>query len=90
MNFPILVREGVELRRRVEADAEAVFQVIDKNRLYLKQWLPWLDDSKTVEDLRKYIQVEVLFCFIIKNTPLGKPKAYHTNFPSNLSDHCMK
>jgi ribosomal-protein-serine acetyltransferase len=59
MNFPIIVREDLELRRRVESDAEAVFQVIDKNREYLKQWLPWLDDSQTVEDLRKYIQSDI-------------------------------
>ena len=59
MNFTIPVRKGLELRRRVEADAEAVFQIIDKNRKHLKQWLPWLDDSKTVEDLRQYIQNDI-------------------------------
>jgi ribosomal-protein-serine acetyltransferase len=59
MNIPIIVRNGLELRRRTEADAEAVFQSIDRNREYLKQWLPWLDDSKTVEDLRKYIQNDI-------------------------------
>ncbi len=60
MNFIIHVRDGLELRRRVEADAEVVFQVIDKNRYYLKQWLPWLDDTKTVEDIRKYIQNDIV------------------------------
>lgn len=60
MNLVITVRDGLELRRRSESDAEAVFQVIDKNRNYLKQWLPWLDDSKTVDDLRKYIRSDAM------------------------------
>lgn len=59
MNFTILVREGLELRLRAETDAEAVFHVIDRNRDYLRQWLPWLDDSKTIEDTRKYIQSDL-------------------------------
>lgn len=60
MDLIIKVRDGLELRRRVEADAEAVFQVIDENRNYLRQWLPWLDDTKTVEDLRKYIRNDIV------------------------------
>jgi ribosomal-protein-serine acetyltransferase len=56
MNLTLKVRDGLELRSRVEADAEAILEGIDKNREYLKQWLPWLDDSKTVEDIRKYIK----------------------------------
>lgn len=56
MNFVIPVRENLELRLRTEADAEEVFGVVDKNRSYLRQWLPWVDATKTVEDTRKYIQ----------------------------------
>lgn len=59
MNLVIPVRDILELRRRVEADAESVFQVIDRNREYLMEWLPWLDDSKTVEDLLRYIQNDI-------------------------------
>ena len=56
MNFVIPVRENLELRLRAETDAEALFNLVDKNRLYLRQWLPWVDATKTVEDSRKYIQ----------------------------------
>ena len=59
MNLTIPVREGLKLRRRVVSDAESAFQVIDKNRKYLMQWLPWLDDSKTVGDIRKYIRNDI-------------------------------
>ena len=56
MNFVIPVREDLELRLRSEADSEALFQLIDKNRLYLRQWLPWVDSTKSVEDSRDYIR----------------------------------
>ncbi len=59
MDIIIPVRNGLELRLRKESDAEAVFQAIDKNRTYLKQWLPWLDESTTTEDTRKFIRSDI-------------------------------
>src|SRR3954469_3028636 len=56
MDLVIPVRENLELRLRTEADAEAFFKLIDKNRTHLRQWLPWVDATKTAEDTRKYIQ----------------------------------
>lgn len=56
MNFVIPVRENLELRLRIETDAEAFFNLVDKNRTYLRQWLPWVDATKTVEDTQKYVQ----------------------------------
>ncbi len=56
MNFVIPVREGLELRLRSEADAKEVFDLIDSNRDFLRQWLPWVDATRTVEDTRKYIR----------------------------------
>ena len=56
MNFVIPIREGFELRLRTKADAEAFFKVTDKNRVYLRQWLPWVDATKTVNDTQKYIE----------------------------------
>ncbi len=56
MNFVIPGRENLELRLREEADANVFFSLIDKNRTYLRQWLPWVDATKTVGDTLKYIQ----------------------------------
>jgi ribosomal-protein-serine acetyltransferase len=56
MNFAIPVRDGLELRLRSETDAEAFFGLTDKNRGYLRRWLPWVDATVTVEDTRKYIR----------------------------------
>lgn len=39
-----------------EADAPSLYQLIDKNRAYLKEFLPWLDYSKSVEDSLAFIK----------------------------------
>ena len=41
----------IELR-----DAERIFELTDKSRSYLREWLPWLDYTMKVEDSKKFIQ----------------------------------
>ncbi|RMH71106.1 MAG: N-acetyltransferase [Gemmatimonadetes bacterium] len=36
--------------------AEELFAVVDANRAYLREWLPWVDGSKTVADSLDFIQ----------------------------------
>ena len=36
-------------------DSEQLFQLVDKNREYLKEWLPWLNYNKSIEDSQKFI-----------------------------------
>lgn len=45
-----------ELRNLVMGDAEILFHVIRENNAHLRQWLPWLDDDKNVEDVERYIR----------------------------------
>ena len=37
-----------------ESHAEELFDVVDSNRDHLKEWLPWLDRNKTVDDQRNF------------------------------------
>ena len=39
-----------------EKHAGELFDLTDKNRGYLKEWLPWLDNNKTVNDSRNFIK----------------------------------
>lgn len=41
------------------ADAEELFRLTDANRSYLKQWLPWLDYTKRVEDTAQFIRMTI-------------------------------
>lgn len=51
----IIISEGVIMRPFVEQDAEDIFKLIDSNRNELRQWLSWVDDTKSVEDSKKFI-----------------------------------
>jgi ribosomal-protein-serine acetyltransferase len=49
------VRPDVELRQIDEDDAEDLTDLIDSNRAYLKEWLPWLDNSLGIRDTARFI-----------------------------------
>lgn len=42
--------EDILLKMMNAKDAEALFNAIDQSRLYLRAFLPWVDDVKSVED----------------------------------------
>ena len=50
------VREGLVMRLRITDDAAEVFAVIDANRAYLREWLPWVDSTEYVEVIAGVIE----------------------------------
>ena len=52
----IRVDDETELRLHQESHAQGLFDLIDQNRQYLREWLPWLDYETSVEDTRNYIK----------------------------------
>jgi len=56
MAFGLKIDDGLELRLLEERHAEAVFAVVDRNRAYLRQWLPWLDTVVSPDDIRSFIK----------------------------------
>ena len=60
--------DELELRLLDEPDAEPLFALVDENRSYLREWLPWLDQNTRVEDTMHFlhtcqIQYENQVCF---------------------------
>ena len=53
------INGSLSLRQIGPDDAEELTELIDRNRSYLREWLPWLDNSKTVEDTLRFIEAEV-------------------------------
>lgn len=51
----IPVDEGLELRLVAEGDEEEIFRVTEANRAYLREWLPWVDATRSVEDTRAFV-----------------------------------
>lgn len=54
--FHLTVDHEIELRLLEERHARQLFSLVDKNRAYLRQWLPWLDSNTSVEDTRQFIK----------------------------------
>jgi ribosomal-protein-serine acetyltransferase len=53
--FSRKVAPGIELRIFEVKDAETVFAVVERNRAYLRQWLPWVDITLSAEQIRNFI-----------------------------------
>jgi ribosomal-protein-serine acetyltransferase len=52
----IPVDEEVELRIVADDDAAAIFALTNRNRAYLRRWLPWVDNTRSVADTRAFIE----------------------------------
>ena len=49
------VLPGVEIRQFEMRDAEPAFAAVERNREYLREWLPWVDYTHSVEDIRQFL-----------------------------------
>ena len=49
------INGSLHLRQIGLDDAEELTELIDRNRSYLREWLPWLDNSKSIEDTLRFI-----------------------------------
>ncbi|HYM40721.1 MAG TPA: GNAT family protein [Thermoplasmata archaeon] len=52
----IRVDEEIDLRLVRKRDATEIFALTERNRAYLRRWLPWVDGTRSVEDTRAFIQ----------------------------------
>jgi ribosomal-protein-serine acetyltransferase len=66
--------------------AEPLYQLVKANRLHLREWLPWVDHMRTVEDFRRYItnskqryagQVEIGYVILAGNQMVGRIGLYN-------------
>ncbi|MGB0887756.1 MAG: GNAT family N-acetyltransferase [Vicingaceae bacterium] len=51
----LIVDENTSLFLYQEEDAQELFELVDSNRNYFKQWLPWLSYNTKVEDTHQFI-----------------------------------
>lgn len=54
--FRATVRPGVELQLLEERHAPVMFALADRERERLREWLPWVDATRTEEDLLAFIR----------------------------------
>ena len=53
--FSLKPAPGIEIRLFELRDAETVFAVVERNRTYLREWLPWVDVTTSPENIRNFI-----------------------------------
>ncbi|MFT6747961.1 MAG: ribosomal-protein-serine acetyltransferase [Glaciecola sp.] len=56
----IKINNNLKLESVSLNDAEQTFRLIDNSRDYLREWLPWVDQIKSVDDVRKNIEAAIL------------------------------
>ncbi len=54
-----IIDENIKVCLSVPAFAEKLFNQTNKNRLYLKEWLPWLDTIMKPEDTKAFIELQL-------------------------------
>ncbi len=53
--FRLTAGDGIELRQFEQGDAEILFSAVEQNREYLRQWLPWVDATRSADDIRLFL-----------------------------------
>ena len=54
--FRYEIGDDAELRMLEDRHAEELFALVDRNRKHLREWLPFLDTTTSVEDERDFIK----------------------------------
>src|SRR4030095_15691195 len=47
---------GIELRQLEPRDADALFRAVERNRGYLREWLPWVDQTVSTRELLLFFE----------------------------------
>ena len=50
------IDDGITLTRVRSEDAEEIFALVERSRDYLREWMSWVDSSKSVEDIRTFAE----------------------------------
>lgn len=56
MNKTIVIDSEVSLKRLDIDDANELFELTERNRTHLRQWLPWLDSISNPDDTKEFIE----------------------------------
>src|SRR2546427_3532640 len=54
--FQRQITPGIELRLFEASDAQTVLAAVERNRDYLREWLPWVDLTHSAADVADFIE----------------------------------
>jgi ribosomal-protein-serine acetyltransferase len=53
--FRLQVSRSIELKQFELSEASGLYALADQNRVYLREWLPWVDRTHSSEEVREFI-----------------------------------
>jgi ribosomal-protein-serine acetyltransferase len=89
----IIVEKNLYLEPTSELQASQLFTAIDNNRIQLSGFLPWVDNMRTVEDLKEYLknagilcqqEKEASFAIIFNKVAVGRIGLHHLNMQNKI------
>lgn len=89
----ITVDDNIKLEITSEKFTTQLFNVIDNNRGHLSEFLSWVENMQSVEDLRQYLQncerlyeekKEVSFIILLNEIPVGRIGLHHLNLQNKI------
>lgn len=54
--FHLDITPDLELRLLTEAHSQMLYDLIERNRVYLRTWLSWVDSTRALDDTRRMIR----------------------------------
>lgn len=84
----IHVDDNISLEFLEEIHAESLYNLVNANRKYLKEWLPWVDSMQTIANFRQYIinskkqagdKTDFGYAIIIDKNIIGRIGLHHIN-----------
>jgi ribosomal-protein-serine acetyltransferase len=91
----IPVDDNISLEFLEEAHASSLLDLVNANRSYLKEWLPWVDGMTTVENFRQYIsaakkqaseKTDFGYAIMLDNNIAGRIGMHHINRQNKIGE----
>ncbi len=91
----IQVDEQTSLEMLEEIHAESLFNLVNNNRVYLREWLPWVDHMQTIANFTHYIldtqkraaeRTDFGFAIIIDRNIAGRIGLHHINHQNRIAE----
>ncbi len=89
----IVIDENIKLELTTEKFSKQLFNVIDSNREHLSEFLPWVGNMQSEENLRQYLRncellyedkKEVSFIILLNRNPVGRIGLHHLNLQNKI------
>ena len=91
----IQVDENISLQPITISHADSMMDLINANRIYLRQWLPWVDNMRTIENakaniedcaLRAAAKTDFTFVIMFNNKMAGRIGIHHVNQQNKIGE----